>query len=71
MQRDNPFIEALTADQPEAEETAVFVTPLPIVEYLDELEDERRYIIARLRRIDVRLMRYGRLNRPTLPERVR
>lgn len=40
-------------------------------EWLSNLENERRTLIARLRHIDSVLMKYGRLKRETIPERVR
>lgn len=43
----------------------------PIGEHLDDLEEERRYLIKRLRSIDDQLMRFGRLIKPTIPERAR
>lgn len=53
------------------DDTAVLVMPVPLPEYLDDLENERRYIMARLRRIEMQLIRHGRLNEATLKERIR
>jgi hypothetical protein len=42
-----------------------------LTDQLDMLEVERRYSIARLRYLEKVLIRHGRLERLTIPERVR
>lgn len=64
----NPLIQASMVVE-ENESVVFYSRPLP--DYLDDLEQWRRYLISELRRIDGELMQHGRLGRPTLPERVR
>lgn len=40
-------------------------------DYLDDLEAERNEVIMKLRRIEKRLVRYGRLKQESLPRRMR
>lgn len=51
--------------------TNIVYIAIPIDDYLDDLESERRRIIERLRNVDSQLIRHGRLNKPTLKDRIR
>lgn len=44
---------------------------VPLAAWLDDLEAEREALIMRLRQVEKNLLRYGRLRRGTLPEKIR
>ena len=44
---------------------------VPLAVWLDDLEAEREALIMRLRQVEKNLVRYGRLRKGTLPEKVR
>lgn len=46
-------------------------TQVPLAAWLDDLEAEREALIMRLRQVEKNLIRYGRLRRGTLPEKIR
>jgi hypothetical protein len=50
---------------------AVAVEQVPLDAWLDDLEAEREALIMRLRQVEKNLVRYGRLRKGTLPEKVR
>lgn len=59
-------------ESPQAAETEETPGPqVPLVAWLDDQEAEREALIMRLRQVEKNLIRYGRLRKGTLPEKVR